>query len=69
MFPFEDEDDDMQWDEYGAALRPDEFQLKLNSRAGKLSFANQRTECCSRFQALVKFWCSSTGQQGVPPLA
>ena len=35
MFPFEDEDDDMEWDEYGAALRPDEFQLKVNSRPGE----------------------------------
>lgn len=34
MFPFEDEHDDLPWDEYGAALRPDEFQLKATSRAG-----------------------------------
>ncbi len=34
MFPFEDENDDLQWDEYGAALRPDEFQLKATSRTG-----------------------------------
>ena len=35
MFPFEDENDDLQWDEYGAALRPDEFQLKATSRTGQ----------------------------------
>ena len=37
MFPFEDEHDDLHWDEYGAALRPDEFQLKAASRAGQNS--------------------------------
>ena len=26
MFPFEDVDDDLAWDEYGAALRPGEFE-------------------------------------------
>ena len=36
MFPFEDENDDLHWDEYGAALRPDEFQLKSASRPGQL---------------------------------
>jgi len=35
MFPFEDENDDLQWDEYGAAVRPDEFQLKATSRTGQ----------------------------------
>ena len=35
LFPFEDENDDIQWDEYGAALRPDEFQLKATSRTGQ----------------------------------
>lgn len=35
MFPYEDENDDLQWDEYGAALRPDEFQLRATSRAGQ----------------------------------
>lgn len=35
MFPFEDENDDLHWDEYGAALRPDEFQLKSASRPGQ----------------------------------
>ena len=34
MFPFEDEEDHVEWDEYGAALGPDEFQLKVNSRPG-----------------------------------
>ena len=37
MFPFEDEYDDLPWDEYGAALRPDEFQLKATSRAGQIT--------------------------------
>ena len=37
MFPFEDEHDDLPWDEYGAALRPDEFQLKATSRAGQVT--------------------------------
>ena len=36
MFPFEDENDDLHWDEYGAALCPDEFQLKSTSRLGQL---------------------------------
>ncbi len=35
MFPFEDENDDLHWDEYGAALRSDEFQLKAASRPGQ----------------------------------
>ena len=35
MFPFEDEDDDLQWDDYGAALRPNEFQLRVNSFTGQ----------------------------------
>ncbi len=40
MFPFEDENDDLQWDEYGAALRPDEFQLKATSRTGQTCHPN-----------------------------
>ena len=40
MFPFEDENDDLQWDEYGAALRPDEFQLKATSRTGQTCHLN-----------------------------
>lgn len=40
MFPFEDENDDLQWDEYGAALRPDEFQLKATSRTGRTYHPN-----------------------------
>lgn len=38
MFPFEDENDDLHWDEYGAALQPDEFQLKSASRPGQILF-------------------------------
>ena len=38
MFPFEDEEDHLEWDEYGAALRPDEFQLKINSRPGEFLY-------------------------------
>jgi len=41
MFPFEDENDDLQWDEYGAALRPDEFQLKATSRTGQTYHPNR----------------------------
>lgn len=37
MFPFENENDDLHWDEYGAALQPDEFQLKSTSRPGQFS--------------------------------
>lgn len=36
LFPFEDENDDLHWDEYGAALCPEEFQLKSASRPGQL---------------------------------
>lgn len=36
MFPFEDEEDHEEWDEYGAALGPDEFQLKVNPRPGRV---------------------------------
>lgn len=42
MFPFEDENDDLHWDEYGAALRLDEFQLKSASRPGQLLCPNKQ---------------------------
>lgn len=38
MFPFENEEDHLEWDEYGAALRQDEFQLKINSRPGEFLY-------------------------------
>ena len=31
MFRFQDEDDELQWDEYGAAPRPHEFQLFVSA--------------------------------------
>lgn len=52
MFPFEDENDDLHWDEYGAALQPDEFQLKSTSRPGLLSCF------LSAFQLSCCFWQS-----------
>lgn len=52
MFPFEDENDELHWDEYGAALQPDEFQLKSTSRPGLL-FALKRLPAC--FPALLLY--------------
>ena len=38
MFPFEDESDQEEWDEFGAALRPGEFASQQALLPGRLAF-------------------------------
>ena len=60
MFPFEDENDDLPWDDYGAALRPDEFQLKSTSRLGKAPLTNDLADvqaCCILAASLLHPCC------------
>lgn len=61
MFPFEDENNDLHWDEYGAALQPDEFQHKSTSRPGQLSCLQAAYLVSLAASALVCFTlsCSS----------
>ena len=60
MFPFEDVDGDLAWDDYGAALRPGEFQSREEVDPG--GWLGASSYCCPNLNEPTQSqssWCAT----------